>query len=137
MAHGVWNLELDDEVPEEVADESEDEQEDEVVSALPETVQDVLKVCCIFIDIDETLKLYKRSDLLCLKLICDADLIAREVANMNLDLKRLPLGSWQCDSALSNVLVLTQMFSTRQAFERPNFSGIRFATAALCGSKGN
>lgn len=35
----------------------------------------------------------KRPDLLRLQLICDADLIAREVADMNLDLKRLPLGS--------------------------------------------
>ncbi|KAF4032487.1 Poly(ADP-ribose) polymerase catalytic domain-containing protein [Phytophthora infestans] len=62
-------VELDDEVAEEEEQMSDvEKEEEEVASTLHETVQEVLK------------------------LICDADLIAREVADMNLDLKRLPLG---------------------------------------------
>ncbi|CAI5716377.1 unnamed protein product [Peronospora destructor] len=58
-----------EEVQEEEKNEamSETETKEEVASSLAETVQDVLK------------------------LICDADMVAREVASMHLDLKRLPL----------------------------------------------
>ncbi|KAE8895831.1 hypothetical protein PF005_g10057 [Phytophthora fragariae] len=89
-------VELDDEVPEEEADESEGEQEEEVVSALPESVQDVLK------------------------LICDADLIAREVANMNLDLKRLPLGKLSNAQISQGYALLQQLSAALKEIEELN-----------------
>ncbi|KAI9918916.1 hypothetical protein PsorP6_011479 [Peronosclerospora sorghi] len=65
----VMVLELKAEDEKEEKTMSESEKEDEVLSTLHETVQDVLK------------------------LICDSELIAQEVAHWNLDLKRLPLGA--------------------------------------------
>ncbi|UIZ29027.1 hypothetical protein KXD40_007199 [Peronospora effusa] len=71
-------VELDEEVQEEGKNEviSEAEKKEEVASTLAETVQNVLK------------------------LICGANVIAREVASMNLDLKRLPLGVSYCASCI-------------------------------------
>ncbi|CAH0487044.1 unnamed protein product [Peronospora farinosa] len=80
-------VELDEEVQEEEKDEvmSEAEKEEEVASTLAETVQNVLK------------------------LICDANVIAREVASMNLDLKRLPLGKLSKTQIRQGYAILQQL----------------------------
>ncbi|KAF4318885.1 hypothetical protein G195_007808, partial [Phytophthora kernoviae 00238/432] len=85
-------VELDDEAPKEEETSDDDEQE-EVPSALPDTVQDTLK------------------------LICDADLIAQEVANMNLDLKRLPLGKLSKAQISQGYTLLQQLSAALQEIE--------------------
>ncbi|KAL3660772.1 hypothetical protein V7S43_014175 [Phytophthora oleae] len=90
-------VELDDEVPEEEEEEmSEVEKEDEVLSKLHENVQEILK------------------------LICDADLIAREVANMNLDLKRLPLGKLSKAQISQGYALLQQLSESLKEIEELN-----------------
>ncbi|KAG6972347.1 hypothetical protein JG687_00001498 [Phytophthora cactorum] len=89
-------VELDDEVPEEEEEMSDVEKEEEVLSTLHETVQDVLK------------------------LICDADLIAREVANMNLDLKRLPLGKLSKAQISQGYALLQQLSEALKEIEELN-----------------
>ncbi|KAF1783807.1 Poly(ADP-ribose) polymerase, catalytic domain [Phytophthora cactorum] len=93
-----WPLldQLDDEVPEEEEEMSDVEKEEEVLSTLHETVQDVLK------------------------LICDADLIAREVANMNLDLKRLPLGKLSKAQISQGYALLQQLSEALKEIEELN-----------------
>ncbi|POM77569.1 Poly-ADP-ribose [Phytophthora palmivora] len=86
-------VELDDEAPEESDTMSDDEDVDDVLSTLHESVQDVLK------------------------LICDADLIAREVANMNLDLKRLPLGKLSKAQISQGYELLQQLSETLKEIE--------------------
>ncbi|CAI5712874.1 unnamed protein product [Peronospora effusa] len=80
-------VELDEEVQEEGKNEviSEAEKKEEVASTLAETVQNVLK------------------------LICDANVIAREVASMNLDLKRLPLGKLSKTQIRQGYAILQQL----------------------------
>lgn len=92
-------VDLDDEVPEEEEEETSDvEKEDEVMSKLHETVQEVLK------------------------LICDADLIAREVVNMNLDLKRLPLGKLSKAQISQGYTLLQQLSESLKEIEELNAS---------------
>ncbi|KAL4150967.1 hypothetical protein PRNP1_010353 [Phytophthora ramorum] len=108
-------VELDNEVPEEEKEEetSECEEEEEVISALHETVQDVLK------------------------LICDADLIAREVANMNLDLKRLPLGKLSKTQISQGYILLQQLSAALQEIEELKVTGTKqeAPTAKLPGTR--
>ncbi|CAI5700572.1 unnamed protein product [Peronospora effusa] len=80
-------VELDEEVQEEGKNEviSEAEKKEEVASTLAETVQNVLK------------------------LICGANVIAREVASMNLDLKRLPLGKLSKTQIRQGYAILQQL----------------------------
>ncbi|ETI37201.1 hypothetical protein F441_16612 [Phytophthora nicotianae CJ01A1] len=92
-------VELDDEVPEEEEEISDVEKEEEVASTLHETIQDVLK------------------------LICDADLIAREVANMNLDLKRLPLGKLSKTQISQGYALLQQLSEAIKEIEELNKVG--------------
>ncbi|POM67449.1 Poly [ADP-ribose] polymerase, partial [Phytophthora palmivora] len=98
-------VELDDEAPEESDTMSDGEDVDDVLSTLHESVQDVLK------------------------LICDADLIAREVANMNLDLKRLPLGKLSKAQISQGYELLQQLSETLKEIEELSKDVVNTPTA--------
>ncbi|CEG48226.1 poly polymerase catalytic domain containing protein [Plasmopara halstedii] len=89
-------VELDNQELEEDEQLCEAEKEDEVASTLHETIQDVLK------------------------LICDADLITQEMANMNLDLKRLPLGKLSKTQISQGYALLQQLSQALNEIEELN-----------------